>query len=1108
MQPPLHISKIIPPSFPRILRRPRLLDRLDQHHDKKLILLLGQAAQGKSTLAMSYVSAAKIPSAWLNLGSEDSEAVNLFYLLVQSLQRVLPESDLSPLLVYPSLPAGPREEIPLYRNWLLSLLSRVQVPVQVIFDGLDQLSLQASAFRFLQVLLEVTPPHLHLLMLSREMPPLKVQELKIRQEAYIVRNHELAFTPKETRDYLNNVRKFLLPYDLIEHLHEITEGWIGGLVLLCEILERLPEASRGKFLSKEVSEKFVEEVSEYFAECILYSRADEIQDFLVKSSILDVVEPDFIKDFIGIDNAREILGGLSTQNLFVQPIFDKKRGWFYRYHRLFKDFLQAKFKEVLPAEKQVSVYFRAGSLLEERGDLESAVDFYLQAGATAQAVAAIERVGPQLLKNGKTAELARWLQSLPQALVQDKPWLLFFHHMTGRFTGAPEYFSSLQRAHSLFQQQQDLRGLLLTSAHLIEVALYLGHFDSLATQVNQAEELLQRVSPQAFPYESAVLWFRVGFGKMGSSDPRQGYRACYHAHLLAKKAGERHLEIYALIHAHLILSMLGDFTAAEESCQEVDKSLATWISPELQALQLICSCHLRMFQGEPEKAATLAKMAQEHGEKHGLTYLYPWTQLYRFMSLESLGRYEEAAEMGLSLLNFVSSMGLTHIFPALLVHLAILYYHQGDLLASKKFIQQARQVISTGGSTHQYHLSIATVVSGLIYYHLEELKLSIEQELQEVLQYANEVSSYLLMVDANWSLALWRWRQGKVKEAAAHLKTGMQIAGERGSYHSVYLSLQDLGRIFTLALELDVEEVWDNLPPLLSKMAAWVGPDLERLSRHGNPKIAARAWEICRAIHRQDLPRLQIQTLGGFRLRSEPGPVEGPVWEGNQPKLLLKALIAQGAVDVPKDVLIETLWPESSPEITEKNFRVSLHRLRKTLEPNLDKAFGSSYIHTERGLLSLDRELCRVDVNEFLARYEAGRNQEEQDNHHQALAQYKKAIAIYGGDFLPEELYLPWAEKRREELRGIYLELLDRVSRFYERRGALGQAIEYCKKIIQVDPVLEPTYRRLMTLYANRGMRSEALRTYQTCKQALARELDAEPEAVTTTIFRKIQESS
>ena len=57
------------------------------------------------------------PSGWINLGPEDSEAVNLFYLLIDSLQSVLPDIDFSPFLSYPSITVSPREEVWLYREW-------------------------------------------------------------------------------------------------------------------------------------------------------------------------------------------------------------------------------------------------------------------------------------------------------------------------------------------------------------------------------------------------------------------------------------------------------------------------------------------------------------------------------------------------------------------------------------------------------------------------------------------------------------------------------------------------------------------------------------------------------------------------------------------------------------------------------------------------------------------------------------------------------------------------------------------------------------------------------------------------------------------------------
>ncbi|RJR39724.1 MAG: hypothetical protein C4567_11540 [Deltaproteobacteria bacterium] len=1107
MYPPLSIPKIIPPDSPHVLLRPRLLDRLEQQHQKKLILILGQAAQGKSTLALSYVTTSKIPSAWLNLGPEDSEAVNLFYLLVQSLQRAFPEIDLAPLLSYPTLPAGPREEMPLYRDWLLTLLSRVQTPVLVVFDGLDRLAPQAAAFRFLQAVLEVAPPHLHLLMLSREMPPIKLQELKVKQQIHLIGNEELAFTPKETRMFLQTVRKLPLPHELMAQISELTEGWIGGLILLSEILERLPEESRESFLSREATDKFAVEVSGYFEESIFSPRTPEIQGFLLKSSILDIVDPDFIRDYLGVDKARDILEDMKARNLFVQLIFDEERGWLYRYHQLFKDFLQAKFRAALSPEQQASAYLRAGSLLEDRGDLESAVDFYLQAGTTDRAAAAIEQVGLQLLKQAKTAELARWLQTLSADLVQDRPWLLFYYFITGRSSGAAEYLSSLLRAYALFQKQEDLRGVLLTLSHLLEIAILVGFpgLPRVTTLVNQAEDLLQKAESQDFPYESAALWFQVGMAHIFVPHLRLGYQACFRASLLARDAGDRHLEIHALLYSRLMLTALGEFALARETGEKIEELLATWNTPELQAHHLIISTIFSTFQGEVEEGVTLGLKAQQQTEQHGLAFLYPLTKLYRLITLRNAGKYAEAEQTGLNLLHLPAPPSKFTQAVAL-EELAIIHYHTGDLAAARELAGQARKLMSSDEARDEFHLSQVQMIECLISYHLGELEAENKLELEKILAEATGISNYFFMADAHWVLALWQWRQGRLKEAAAHIKAGMEIAARRGSYYSILLSPRDQGRIFTLALELDVEEVWDNLPAQLSRWSRWVGPDLERLSRHANPKIAARTGELRRVLHRQGLPRLDIRTLGTFQLRRAGEPLDEAVWERKQAKLLLKALVAHGG-QAPKDVLLEDLWPEGEPEIAETNFRVGLHRLRKALEPSLDKAFGSSYIRLTDGLLSLDRELCRVDVDEFLSLQESGEELEEKGNLSQALALYKKAVDLYGGDFLPEEPYLPWAEKRREELRGIHLGILERVSQIYEKQGAVTKAIKYCQMIIQTDPVSESTYRRLMTLYARRGMHSEALKTYEDCRKALGRGLDAEPDAVTTAIFRKMQES-
>jgi two-component SAPR family response regulator len=100
-----------------------------------------------------------------------------------------------------------------------------------------------------------------------------------------------------------------------------------------------------------------------------------------------------------------------------------------------------------------------------------------------------------------------------------------------------------------------------------------------------------------------------------------------------------------------------------------------------------------------------------------------------------------------------------------------------------------------------------------------------------------------------------------------------------------------------------------------------------------------------------------------------------------------------------------------------------------------------------------------------------------------ALSLFNEALELYQGDFLPEEVYAPWAGTKRNAIREKYIELLSRMGNLYENQGALKKAILCHRRAIQADPILEDSYQKLMTLYYNKGKLNEALRVYEDCKR-------------------------
>jgi ATP/maltotriose-dependent transcriptional regulator MalT/DNA-binding SARP family transcriptional activator len=1109
MKTPLHISKISPPRLPRILDRSRLIQRLEENQDKKLILILGQAAQGKSTLAASYAQKSEAPWAWMNLGIEESDPVNFFYLLVQSLQHALNDVDLSPIQDYPAKAMGPREEIPLYREWTHALFDRIPVPIRVFLDGLDRLAPDAPSYQFLQVLLDNEPPDISFVMLSREMPPLEIQRLKMSRKAAIIDNKELAFRPDEVKAFFRDTRGISFTAGQLKKIHQASEGWIGGLILLCEYLDRLPRDQRNEYIAEILSEQFKEEVFKYFGEEIFSSQPALVRDFLIKSAMFETIDPGLIKDFIETENAEKILQGLSRRNLFVVSVFDSQKGQLFRYHQLFRDFLQTKLASQIDNKSQRALFLKAGNLLEQKEDLEESVKFFLEGKAYAQASSIIKQIGMDLVKKGRTGDLAQWLQTLPEDLIQEDPWLLFYLSMTRRFTDMEENIRRLQKAVSLFDYQGDVRGHLISLAFLIETSFVRGRdLIPLRVLLEQGEMLLQTFSDNRYPYEMAILWLQVGFGFiLRGGNPRKGFSACEHSYLISKNLGDLQLQFNSLVYALMALALLGEWGPAENTLEKINKLMEKNAYPELQFMFQINYIQFCICSGDFKKAQHVIQSALAGTKEHGLIYLYPPSLMHDLMLKVYLDEYAKAEEIANRLIRFSSSMDNMFLQGVASLLLGISFYRKGDFQKCKGSIEYSRKILSSDEARSETHLYATKIMMGLIAYQLKEEE-NAEKELQEALDYFSDISSYHYLVDIRFALSFLTYKRGQVTEATAHLLSGFNIVKKNSYYHFWFLNQSDLLKACTLAIELEVREAMDYAAHLLcTRLAPQAGPEIERLLQHSKPKIRKKAKEIRQAIHRTKMPHVRIKTLGGFGVFRDDFPIQDKKWQGNQPKRLLKAIIARGSGSVSKEIIIEDLWPEGRPKAVEKNFKVTLHRLRKALEPKTEKTLGSSYIHLKDKFICLDKERCHVDVDEFLSLREKGKQKEKEGYIKEALSLYEESAKRYKGDFLVEDLYVPWAGVKREELRKKYIELLYRMAELQENRGASKKSTACYKKVVQSDPFAEKAYQRLMTLYSNRGKRSAALKVYEECKKALQTGLDTEPDELTTSLYKKILET-
>jgi ATP/maltotriose-dependent transcriptional regulator MalT len=1105
----VNISKVTPPSLPPILHRSRLLDLLEKNKDKKLILILGQAAQGKTTLAASYVKTSKSPSAWVTLGEEDSDPYTLFHTILQSLQQVLKDVDFSHIRPHPPGKMQTNPGVHLFRDWTQSLFGLISSPIQIVLDGLDQLFPLSPAFKFLQILVENAPLNIHLIMLSRETPPpsLKFQRLKIKQEAFILTNEELAFSQDEIREFFKQIRKINLNADQLKRISAATEGWIGGLILLSESWNRFPEDSGQKSISEDLPDHFKGEVFQYFAREIFSGQPEQIQQFLLQTSIFDLLEPGFMKDFSAAENSEEILQGLARRNLFVRAIYDDQKGWLYRSHQLFRNFLRVKFESEIGDGERQSLFFRAGSLYEQRGELENALKYYLQGKAYPHVASVIERLGMKLLQSGRRDDLSAYLLSLAKKIIQGNPWLLFYQTMTRQFQGGEENAVLLKKAYALFKRKGDKQGELIALAQLIQASIYTGiHIVPLKRLVEEGEAILSSSETDEYPYARAMLGCGLGLGHiLGDGDIRKGISACQNAYLISKHLKDSSLQANALNFSGLGYNLVGEFSLANEACKKAEKAVEKGVYPELRAVNLMVGCRLANGQGDFARAQVLFEELQREIDKYGFVFISPWIyEISAYLKL-SRGEYLEAEETGQQYLELSTTLKSIFFRALALRLLGLVYLHRGDFRKARKVTEQSLETL-TLETRSEYVLQNVKVLLGLILYHLRDYQAA-EEKLAEALNYFNRISSHIGMAETHLVIALLKWEQGKKDQAAAHLQTGFKIAEKKKYDYFLFPGTKYLARACLLALELKVGGAMDYAGHLLSTRLSSMAEDgVKKLRHHRDSKIQETARAIRRRIHRSRVPLLRIETLGGFRVFRGDSPMEEKDWDRNQPRKLLKAILSHGEEKIPKEILMDDLWPEEGPDAADKKFKTTLRRLRKSLESPIDKDFSSSYIHLHDNFVFLDRELCQVDVDLFLSLLKKGEEKERKDDGKSALSFYAEALEIYKGDFLPEELYEPWVDVKREELKGEYIEVLKKVAKIYDRQGAATKAINCYQRVIQADPLLEESYQVLMNLYANRGMLNEALRTYEACKRAFEAGLKTKPDPTTTALYKKILE--
>ena len=349
------------PAALRLIDRGDLLAALDRAAASTVTIISAPAGSGKTSLLRAWAGRPGPPRrlAFVQVQRGQHDAQQFWLALLGAVRHATGASSGT------DLPAAtPGFNAPAMADRVLSELADAPRGVTLVIDDLHELhSPEASAQ--LTRLLTNLPPQVHAILTTRHDTRLRLHLLRLAGELAEIRAADLRFSERETRELLD-AAGIALSDSGVTLLHQRTEGWAAGLRLAAISLAGHPDP-----------ERFVTEfsgsdrtVAEYLIAEMLECQPPDVQDLLLRTSLLDRVNGELADLLAGRQGSEQILLDLEDANTFVESL-DPERTWF-RYHHLFADLLRLELRHTLPAEIP-ALHQRAARWFTQHGQVAEAI---------------------------------------------------------------------------------------------------------------------------------------------------------------------------------------------------------------------------------------------------------------------------------------------------------------------------------------------------------------------------------------------------------------------------------------------------------------------------------------------------------------------------------------------------------------------------------------------------------------------------------------------------------------------------------------------------------------------------------------------------------------
>ena len=393
---------VAPPIPPGMVERPRVTAKLDRAVERPVALIAAPAGAGKTALLASWAAAhePRRPVAWLGLGPEANSRRGFWTEVIAAMERAGERLD--------GIAAPGRGRPGTFLSGFVAALESLPEPMVLILDDFHEVT-DAAVMRDLDMLLDHASDRLHLVLVTRSDPSLRLQRLRIAGRLGEVRNADLAFTAGETRELLGALDLSIGDHDL-ELLWKRTEGWAAGLRLAALSLQDHPDPSgfiRG-FAGDDRA------VSDYLMSEMVSRQPADTLDFLLRTAVVEQLNGSLADALTQADGGQPRLEELVRRGVLVTPLDDQ--GLWFAYHPLLRELLRVELSRRMPRDRP-ELHARAGRWYGARDEVLPALRHAMLGQDWELAADVLGRHWLSLVARGEGAELLEVVDRIPAEVV-------------------------------------------------------------------------------------------------------------------------------------------------------------------------------------------------------------------------------------------------------------------------------------------------------------------------------------------------------------------------------------------------------------------------------------------------------------------------------------------------------------------------------------------------------------------------------------------------------------------------------------------------------------------------------------------------------------------